>query len=153
MVLNTLKCRRSRRVRRYVEDENGWQGPPKVSCLPPELHEAPGEQSAKLTLQQALSDRRLRWGGFGATCHHSVRPVLCSSGLPVLCSSGHIPNASRRRARRHAAQAAFALEPTSVSHDVVLLYFRSDVVLLCFRFACRCCGVLSFLSRVESSKS
>ena len=53
----------------------------------------------------------------------------------VLCSSGHIPNASSRRARRHAAQAAFAIEPTSVSHAVVLLSFRSAVVRLSFRFA------------------
>ncbi len=33
-----------------------------------------------------------------------------------------------------AAQAAFVLEPTSVSHAVVLLYFRSAVVRLSFRF-------------------
>ena len=65
----------------------------------------------------------------------NVALVLCSSGLHVLCSSGHIPNASSRRARRHAAQAAFAIEPTSVSHAVVLLSFRSAVVRLSFRFA------------------
>ena len=33
-----------------------------------------------------------------------------------------------------AAKAAFVLEPTSVSHAVVLLYFRSAVVRLSFRF-------------------
>jgi len=33
-----------------------------------------------------------------------------------------------------AAQAAFVLEPTSVSHAVVLLYFRSAVVRLSFQF-------------------
>ena len=33
-----------------------------------------------------------------------------------------------------AAQAAFVLEPTSVSHAVLLLYFRSAVVRLSFRF-------------------
>ena len=75
----------------------------------------------------------------------NVALVLCSSGLHVLCSSGHIPNASSRRARRHAAQAAFALEPTSVSHAVVLLSFRSAVVRLSFRFAVVQCSVLTLL--------
>ena len=44
-----------------------------------------------------------------------------------------------------AAQAAFVLEPTSVSHAVVLLYFRSAVVRLSFRFDV---GVVTVLSTV-----
>ena len=39
-----------------------------------------------------------------------------------------------RDSRVTAAQAAFVLEPTSVSHAVVLLYFRFAVVRLSFRF-------------------
>ena len=43
-----------------------------------------------------------------------------------------------------AAQAAFVLEPTSVSHAVVLLYFRSAVVRLSFGFAVVLFSVMLF---------
>ena len=46
----------------------------------------------------------------GVLCSNGL-PMLCSSGLPVLCSSGHIPNASPRRASRHARGAECGVTP------------------------------------------